>query len=139
MDRRALDRRKLESIDLSKVVIDTEIVRIATAKYLRGLPALFEVYPSRSQVDEWDQALLGGEWREWAENHGYKTTFDVPDEIRHLLAPHVDFAAFKDFWNESHFQVRLVNPDLSFMNTSKTWADHIAGYISHTKFLKKQK
>jgi len=135
----SIDRETLAKIDLQAVVIDPEVVRIAAGKYLRGLPPLFQVHPARHEVDEWELAVATGQWRRWADDHGYKTTLDIPDLIKHLLHPAVDFVAFKEFWNDSHIAVCLVNPDLDYMNTSKSWADHIAGYISNFKIFRKQK
>jgi hypothetical protein len=134
-----MDRATLAKIDLSTIKIDPEVVRMAAGKYFRHIPQQFQIFPKRREEDAWELALSTGQWRSWADDHEYKTTADVPELVKHLLDKSVDFQAFKDFWIESHIPVCLINLDLDFVNTSKTWADHIAGYVNHLNIFKIKK
>jgi hypothetical protein len=108
------------------------------AKLLRCEVGLVLAKLSRKEEEEWRMALARKE-PDFVDDMGWILSKDIPALLKPHFGPTFDYPAFQAFWSREVPGYTVVDIDRKFLDTRKSWVDHIVSYLHHVElFYKKE-
>lgn len=106
------------------------------AKLLRCEVGLVLAPLTFTEQEEWRMALARKE-PGFADDMGWTLSSDIPRLLKPYFGPPFDYSAFEALWTREVPPYTVVDIDVFFLGTDKTWINHIVAYLEHVSLFQK--